>query len=283
MLSRHIIPRSRCGNSFRTFSSSKTAHTKARIPEYYEGRLEGTVPDHICYILLHVSRSPETFPSVYHTPVSREMHLRAKRWGGLVNFSWFADRLEEGMHEHSQSATVFSPMGGKLEIPHISLENLDRVEEAIQSHLKGPRTSSTAQDMHIYVCTHGARDCRCGDRGREVYLALVEAAEKERATNPDGVATSLKIGEVGHVGGHKYAANLLVFPQGEWLGIVKPEDAPSIIKQAYEALRRGVEPLDASTPPWFLSNWRGRMGLSKEEQQELWTKYARQDLVQHHS
>lgn len=52
---------------------------------------------------------------------------------------------------------------------------------------------------------------------------------------------------------------------------MKPEDASSIIAQAIEDLAKGVRPLDASSPT-FISHWRGRMGLSKVEQKELWAK-----------
>ncbi|PPQ74020.1 hypothetical protein CVT26_006959 [Gymnopilus dilepis] len=237
--------------------TAKRIHTEAKVPEYYEGRLEGTAPDHLCYILLHSPHSPETFPSVHHTPVSRELQLRAKKWGGLVNFSWLADRKVAGDSAESHAATVFSPLGGKLDIPKISVQNMDEVEELIRRHIEGPLTSSTSEDMQIYVCTHGARDCRCGDRGRQVYEALVKAVKDEEISNPTGPTSRLKIGEVGH---------------GEWLGIIKPEDAPSIVAAACEALRSGVKPLGPSTPPIFPSHWRGRMGLSREDQTNLWLR-----------
>ncbi|KAF8884423.1 Sucrase/ferredoxin-like-domain-containing protein [Gymnopilus junonius] len=266
--------RTRCAQFLRhVMASKRVLHTDTNIPEYHEGRLEGTAPDHLCYILLHSSHSPETFPSVYHTTVSRELQLRAMKWGGLVNFSWIADKTA-GEIADRQPATVFSPLGGKLDISNVSVQNMDEIEELVKRHIQGPLTSSTSQDMHIYVCTHGARDCRCGDRGRQVYEALVEAVKKERTSNASGPASNLKIGEVGHVGGHKYAANVLLFPQGDWLGIVKPEDAPAIVSEACEALQRGIKPLDHSAPPLFPSHWRGRMGLSREEQKSLWSKYT---------
>lgn len=71
----------------------------------------------------------------------------------------------------------------------------------------------------------------------------------------------------------RWAANLLVFPQGEWLGLVKPEDVPSINSWATNALEQGARPLRLSDPPSFPAHWRGRMGLSKEEQKDLLAKY----------
>ncbi|KIM43815.1 hypothetical protein M413DRAFT_36842, partial [Hebeloma cylindrosporum] len=222
------------------------------------------IAHHDCYILLHSSQSPTAFPKVFNTPLSIELQRRASKWGGLVNFSWFGEQTASS--PDTQSATVFSHRGGRLEIPEVSLENLDRVERTIQSHLDGPLTDLTAQDVYIYVCTHRARDCRCGERGGRVLQALREAVRLELKRDPCGPADRIKVGEVGHVGGHKFAANLLVFPLGEWLGVVKPDDSTMIIKWLCEELYRGIKPFGISKEPPFLSHWRGRMGLTKEEQ-----------------
>ncbi|KAF9548282.1 hypothetical protein CPC08DRAFT_715598 [Agrocybe pediades] len=264
-----ILVRPLLSRTFSVTRASLVGGDAPKPPEYHEGRLEGTAGQHDCYILLHTSLSPEEFPSVYKTPLQLELVRRASKWGGTVNFS----RLEgEPATPDTQPATVFSHLGGKLEIPNVTMENLDEVEELIQNHMKGPITKSTSEDMHIYVCTHGARDCRCGERGVQVFKALLHVVKKERDMNPNSPARFIKVGEVGHVGGHKYAANVLLYPQGEWLGAVKPEDAPSIISQACAALEKGVRPLDANAEPLFISKWRGRMGLSKEAQKELFMK-----------
>ncbi|KAI0628520.1 hypothetical protein C8Q77DRAFT_1035683, partial [Trametes polyzona] len=52
--------------------------------------------------------------------------------------------------------------------------------------------------LHLYVCTHGARDCRCGEGGGEVRRAL----RRELAKRGLG-AEDVVLGEVAHVGGHK--------------------------------------------------------------------------------
>lgn len=53
------------------------------------------------------------------------------------------------------------------------------------------------------------------------------------------------------------------------LGLVKPEDAPAIVARACEDLNRGVKPLGRLEPPVFRAHWRGRMGLTLDEQKEL--------------
>ncbi|KAF9479146.1 hypothetical protein BDN70DRAFT_807455 [Pholiota conissans] len=252
----------------RTFTTSRSKQPEDVVPQYFEGRLEPNAPSHQCYILLHSSQSPTEFPSVHKTPLSQELQARATQWGGLVNFAWSED-LEKSSSSEGQAATVFSHSGGRLEIPHVSLKNVEEVTKLIEKHLQCHQTEPTPEEVHFYVCTHGARDCRCGDRGLAVYNALVSSVKSAREKEPSGPASRIKVAEVGHVGGHKFAANVLYFPQGEWLGLVKPEDAPSLVARACEDLKKGAKPLGTTDMPAFPAHWRGRMGLTKEEQKEL--------------
>jgi hypothetical protein len=173
-------------------------------PQYFDGQLEPNAPIHKCYILLHSSRPPTDFPSVYKTPLSQELQARATQWGGLVNFAWSSDdHQHQDADADEQAATVFSHRGGRLELPHVSLHNVDAVGAAIERHVQGPPTSATQNEAHFYVCTHGARDCRCGQRGLAVYDALVASVARARERDPAGPAAHIKVGAVGHVGGHK--------------------------------------------------------------------------------
>jgi hypothetical protein len=51
--------------------------------------------------------------------------------------------------------------------------------------------------VEILVCTHGSRDCRCGDRGGALVRALRHEVEKR------GLAGRVRVGDIAHVGGHK--------------------------------------------------------------------------------
>ena len=144
--------------------------------------------------------------------------------------------------------------------------------------------SKDSKTLHLYVCTHGARDCRCGNTGGAVYEALrIEVAKR-------GLTDQVLVGSVGHVGGHKYAANILVYPHGDWcvkpsfrshqaewtipaaeslrLGTVHESDVPNVLDGV---LRRHSELKEyhASLSPLCPKFWRGRMGLSKDEQLAL--------------
>ncbi len=61
-----------------------------------------------------------------------------------------------------------------------------------------------------------------------------------------------------HVGGHKYAGNVIMYPSGDWYGNVQSaQDVARVI-----AHQQGGE-LPANL-------WRGATGLSKEEQVQRW-------------
>jgi hypothetical protein len=72
------------------------------------------------------------------------------------------------------------------------------------------------------VCTHGRRDPCCARRGRPLARAL-------RAFRPD------QTWEIGHIGGHRFAATFLAFPQGLAFGRVPAARGPEIVA----ALERG--------------------------------------------
>ncbi|KAG1758768.1 Sucrase/ferredoxin-like-domain-containing protein [Suillus occidentalis] len=235
--------------------------------------LAGTAPAHRCYIFLHTPQPPSEYPAKYATPIQRALLLRTAKWGGSVNFAWSEDQKsvcarppgEEDKQEYH--LTAFAHPRGKLEAT-VSMDNIDEVGERLRAHAEGVSgvTSSNSDDVHLYVCTHGARDCRCGDTGGAVAQAIRDELRKRRDSDPSDPSTCIKLAEVAHVGGHKYAANLLVYPHGEWLGEVEPEDVPEILDAI---LALPARPRNADEIPICPRHWRGRMGLSKDEQVQL--------------
>ncbi|KAF5370912.1 hypothetical protein D9615_009788 [Tricholomella constricta] len=199
------------GKSFATtLPQSTTASSSAKE----EKPLFGTVLSHRSYIFLHAPKPPASFPPRVSTPLQRALQLKVMKWGGVVNFSWFGPEQQASNSERT-SATAFSTLGGRLEIPEITLKNLDDVEEKLRKHVEGPIVKETSEELHLYVCTHGARDCRCGNTGGAVVKVLREEVARRAKMDPSGIASRVKVGEVGHVGGHQYAANMLVYPHGD--------------------------------------------------------------------
>lgn len=94
-------------------------------------------------------------------------------------------------------------------------------------HLAGERpvealAPEPSPGHHILVCNHGARDARCGACGPLVAKALEEAIA-ERGLEDVHVHRS------SHVGGHRFAGNVLIYPGGAWYGYVRPEDAGTLL------------------------------------------------------
>jgi hypothetical protein len=85
--------------------------------------------------------------------------------------------------------------------------------------------------LHL-VCTNGRHDPCCADFGRPVMRALADADA------PD-------VWECSHVGGDRFAANVVCLPEGIYYGRVEPEQAVSLVADYRERL------LD-------LDNYRGR-------------------------
>ncbi|WP_148573945.1 sucrase ferredoxin [Nocardioides caldifontis] len=70
-----------------------------------------------------------------------------------------------------------------------------------------------AWDQPLFaVCTHGRHDACCAERGRPLCAALAEAAPEHTW-------------EVSHMGGDRFAGNVLVLPDGLYYGRLEPEDA----------------------------------------------------------
>jgi (2Fe-2S) ferredoxin len=76
----------------------------------------------------------------------------------------------------------------------------------------------------ILVCVHGSRDKRCGRIGPMVMTELL--AELQRRGIPE---EEVAVRGSSHIGGHKYAGTLIVYPTGQWYGLVTPKVVPELL------------------------------------------------------
>lgn len=136
---------------------------------------------------------------------------------------------------------------------------------ALLALLSGGQVSSIATDLEdlagsfAFVCAHTQRDPRCGHCGPRLVETL------EEATNGK---TSLQVFKCSHVGGHKFAGNIIVFngkhtkDDGQWYGYVTPATAVAVVSG--HAARGRL--------------WRGRLGLGEagalQERRAQWLKEA---------
>lgn len=175
--------------------------------------LQGTAPPHRFLVFLHNPKPPSAYPAKFSTSVQRALGIQLVRQGGLVNHAWSPDQpLSPGTRiddsnsssEETYAATAFTP-NGRVDIPELSVANAEEWANKLLSGSALPPTPTSEDTVYLYVCTHGSRDCRCGDTGGKVVEALREEVEKR------GLKRQVKIAETAHVGGHKYVIVELFF------------------------------------------------------------------------
>ena len=108
------------------------------------------------------------------------------------------------------------------EPPWIERTHLAKVTDILDLDLpslgRGVRPGFGPVDGPLFlVCTHGRRDVCCAERGRPLARAL--AAAVPGAT-----------WESSHVGGDRFAGNLVAFPHGLYLGRVRPDEAAEVAR-----------------------------------------------------
>lgn len=163
--------------------------------------LAGTTPFHNYYVMLHSRNPPREFPKVVSSSVQKALQLALVPFNGLVNFSWSLQQslpsLPPSFNEEVYSATAFSKAGNVVELEGLSLSNIQEAVQQITSPNSTVQPIDAECPLYIYVCTHAARDCRCGNTGGLVAAAFRKEIDQRK------LASVVKLGETGHVGGHK--------------------------------------------------------------------------------
>ena len=95
---------------------------------------------------------------------------------------------------------------------------LDRYDDLLDVELE---TAGEPVDHPLFlVCTHGKHDRCCARRGRPLYEAVRELVEPEW------------VWQSSHVGGDRFAGNLVALPDGVYYGRVEPADALPVLEAA---------------------------------------------------
>jgi len=193
-------------------TSSPLSRTTPDATNPLQAQLPGTVPLHRCYVFLHTPNSPGTYPARYSTPVQRALLGELVHTGGSVNFCWSENgpsyplRPEGEADMQEYYLTAFSSARGKVEVQCVSMKNVCDIGRMLREHslpLSNGEAAPVSEDIHVYVCTHMARDCRCGNTGSAVVRAFREELGRRRERDARDPSTRVKLAESAHVGGHQ--------------------------------------------------------------------------------
>ena len=91
----------------------------------------------------------------------------------------------------------------------------------------------------LLVCTHGRHDPCCAERGRPLAAALAR-------TWPD------LVWEASHLGGDRFAGNLVALPRGDYFGGLDAEDALAVVEQYLAGRLDPVHHRGRSSQPWVV-------------------------------
>ena len=81
---------------------------------------------------------------------------------------------------------------------------------------RGTASMYRVDEAQYFVCTNGQRDLCCARFGRPAYVRLREVV-------------GARAWQTSHLGGHRFAPNVLTLPQGVLYGRVRPEDVSGFV------------------------------------------------------
>lgn len=168
--------------------------------------------------------------AVASLPQAKIFLIKSHRPGPGVAF--FVARLDE-----AQASIYAFQLNAYLELAQLPLAAIAADDPAFQAY--------RYPESLLLVCTNGRRDACCARFGFPVYQALSQAAPP-RGNFP-------LVWEMSHVGGHRFAPNVLCLPQGVLYGRVGVEQAGQLLEHCQEG-------------KLLLENLRGRLGYPETVQ-----------------
>lgn len=170
---------------------------------------------------------------------ARALEQRAEELGARVILIRRYGRVEEA-RERSCFVACTGPDAGWVE--EFTVESPTQLLELdLQPLVRGEQLGGRPVQQPLYlVCTNGRHDACCAEFGRPLARALNRSRSEQTW-------------ECSHIGGDRFAANLLCFPHGLYFGWVNPTDGLRIV----ELYEQGLIDLD---------HYRGRCGLTFLEQ-----------------
>lgn len=228
-------------------------------PELGKEKLVGTVGFHERHVFL-CYKGPDVWPSHLEASESDRLPrllaaaIKTRKPNLKKTIKLTICEGEDGTESSNGDVLIFPDMIRYKGLTHFDVDNF--VEEVLVKDIDWlPRSPEPMSGSYIFVCSHGSRDKRCGVCGP----ALIKRFKEE--INGLGLDGQVAVSACSHVGGHKYAGNVIIFSSdakgevtGHWYGYVVPDDVPVLL---HKHIGQG-EVVDHL--------WRGQMGLSVEQQ-----------------
>ncbi|KAJ7974635.1 altered inheritance of mitochondria protein 32-like [Quillaja saponaria] len=229
-----------------------------RRPEMYQSNLAGTVSAYDRHMFL-CYKSPEDWASRVESsdldplPKLLASALKARKDDITVKTMLTIFEGREGTGFSDGEVLIFPEL-----IKYRGLKDSD-VDGFVEDVLVNGKpwaygVPEVLSGSHVFVCAHASRDKRCGVCGP----VLIEKFGTE--IEHRGLKDQVLVSPCSHIGGHKYAGNLVIFSPGpdgkitgHWYGYVTPDDVPELLDQ-HIAKGEIIQRL-----------WRGQMGASTEE------------------
>ncbi|XP_028772357.1 uncharacterized protein LOC114729515 [Neltuma alba] len=248
---------SMASENFSTATADDSKHGFSR-PEMYKENLSGTVDAYdrhvfVCYKNHEVwpprveASDSDPLPKLLATTVkSRKNDITIK-----TKITICEAREEAGFLDGD--VLIFPEM---IKYRGLTESNIDSFVEDVM--VNGKPWSAGVQDeiagSYVFVCAHASRDVRCGVCGP----VLIEKFNEEIELR--GLKDQVFVWACSHVGGHKYAGNVIICSpgsdgkiMGHWYGYATPNDVPEFL-DTHIAKGEVIQRL-----------WRGQMGPSVEE------------------
>lgn len=230
-------------------------------PELGKEKLAGTVGFHERHVFL-CFKGPEEWPSHVEATQSDSLPgllaaaLKARKPNLKKSTKLTICEGEEGTESTLGDVLIFPDMIRYRGLTHSDVDNF--VEEVLVKDVEwGPGSPEAIKGSYVFVCCHGSRDKRCGVCGPALIKRFKEDIEGQ------GLDGQVAVSACSHVGGHKYAGNVIIFSSdakgevtGHWYGYVAPDDVPVLLNK-HIGQGEIVDHL-----------WRGQLGLSEEQQKE---------------
>ncbi|PHU27759.1 hypothetical protein BC332_06091 [Capsicum chinense] len=221
--------------------------------EMYQSKLGGTVTSYDRHLFL-CYKSHETWPSRVEAsdsdllPKSLAAALKARKDDIKIKTLLTICEVRDGMEVSDGDILVFPEMIKYRDLKESDVDAF--VDDVVVNG--NPWSSGLKESLngsYVFICAHNNRDRRCGICGP----ILIE--EFSKAIEFKGLKDKVRVTACSHIGGHKYAGNVIIFSSGKdgeivghWYGYVTPDDVPALLDE-HIGEGKVIERL-----------WRGQMG-----------------------